>query len=344
MADPKHEQVLWKGVKTWNWWRQRNPNILPDLSDVDLAFRNLEGANFYQTNLRSAYMLDSNLERADLREANLQGTDLKKVSLKGARLAGVQLSEAMFGGTRLESVDLSECRDIAQVDHREPSEIGTETLKISRGKIPEAFLRGCGLSDWEIVASKLYNPSLSESEVTDISYEIFRLRTKTPIQIAPLFISYSHADTPFVETLEAHFDRRGIRYWRDVHNLLAGRIETQIDRAIKLNPTVLLVLSQNSVTSDWVEWEAAKARELERGIGRDVLCPVALDNAWKDCDWPGHLRRQIEDYYILDLSRWEDAGFLGTQFEKLMQGLGLFYGTAPGGAQPGPCTRTAVRR
>ena len=61
----------------------------------------------------------------------------------------------------------------------------------------------------------------------------------------------------------------------------AGRIETQIDRAIRQNPTVLLVLSENSLNSDWVEHEVRTARGLEKEIGRDVLCPVALDDSWK---------------------------------------------------------------
>ena len=34
-------------------------------------------------------------------------------------------------------------------------------------------------------------------------------------------------------------------------------------RALRLNPTVLLVLSAASVKSDWVAWEVKKARELE---------------------------------------------------------------------------------
>lgn len=36
-------------------------------------------------------------------------------------------------------------------------------------------------------------------------------------------------------------------------------MEAQLSRAIALNPTFLLVLSENSVASDWVEWEAARA-------------------------------------------------------------------------------------
>ena len=94
---------------------------------------------------------------------------------------------------------------------------------------------------------------------------------------------------------------------------------------MRLHPTVLLVLSENSIESDWVEHEAESARELEKELKRDVLCPVALDGSWKEADWPKRLRRQIEKYNILDFSGWEDDGTFVRQWIKLLAGLNLFY-------------------
>jgi len=74
-----------------------------------------------------------------------------------------------------------------------------------------------------------------------------------------------------------------------------------------------------------VEHEAASARELERQLKRDVLCPIALDDRWKHCDWPMVLRRQIMDYNILDFSNWRDSDFFARQFNKLIDGLQIFY-------------------
>jgi hypothetical protein len=79
------------------------------------------------------------------------------------------------------------------------------------------------------------------------------------------------------------------------------------------------------VKSDWVEHEARKARELEKETGRDVLCPVALDEAWKDCRWPERLREQIMEYNIMDFSKWKDEEEFGRKFAKLVEGLDLFY-------------------
>ena len=41
-------------------------------------------------------------------------------------------------------------------------------MRKSKGTLPVEFLRGCGLSDWEIVEVKLYNPNLSNHEIDEI--------------------------------------------------------------------------------------------------------------------------------------------------------------------------------
>ena len=96
-----------------------------------------------------------------------------------------------------------------------------------------------------------------------------------------VFISYSHQDKPFVERLEQRLQQEGIDTWRDEKDATAGRLERQINDAIFEKDALLLVFSQHSCGSDWVEWEASRAREVEKQEGRDVLCPIALDDAWK---------------------------------------------------------------
>ncbi len=209
---------------------------------------------------------------------------------------------------------------LATIKHEAPSRIDLATLRLSHGRLPESFLRGYGLSDHEIETSRLYQPDLSEDEITDTLYRVAHLRGRSPIQIHPVFISYSHYDADFVDVLEKKLEKAGIRYWRDIHDLVAGRIESQIDRAMRLNPIVIVVLSEHSVESDWVEWETEKARALEKELGRDVLCPVAIDGAWKTCQWSGPLRSQIQKYYVMDLSARNER-----QMEKLIDGLRLHY-------------------
>jgi len=228
-------------------------------------------------------------------------------------------------GTNLNRVDLSNVIGLDEVNHEEPSSLSTDTILLSKGRIPATFLRGCGLSDWEIELAKLYRHDLSSEEVNNVLYKIYDLRAYQAIQINPLFISYSHMDEAFVDKLEELLNKNGIRFWRDVYHATAGRLEKQIDRAIRLNPTVLLILSDNSVKSDWVQHEARVARKIENEIGRDVLCPIALDDSWKSCKWPERLREQIMEYNILDFSTWREEPKFQPMFMRLVKGLDLFY-------------------
>lgn len=310
------------------------------LKNVDLTGTGLSGANLAGADLTWADFTRADLRGADLTKANLSFVDFNFTNLQDARLIGARLFGAFLSGVHLTRTDFHEClldfTSFVGVDLRlavgldsinsvGPSTVGTDTLAASLGQIPEVFLRGCGLSDWEIKAARLYDPDLPRDLATNLLYEIENLRFDSAFQLNPLFISYSHRDSAFVDTVERLLDKAGVRYWRDVAHATAGRLEKQIDRAIRHNPTVLLVLSENSVQSDWVEWEASKARGLEKELKRDVLCPVALDDSWKTCEWPGWLRQQIMDHNILDFSKWKDAAMMGSQFRKLLDGLALYY-------------------
>jgi uncharacterized protein YjbI with pentapeptide repeats len=296
-----------------------------DLNEALLNIADFEGADLEEANLREAdihtvNLSPVNLTKTDLRNAKIWRVNFWGTTFKQTKLNGAEIGLAIFGNNNLWDVE-----GLDEVNHTSASTIGADTIKLSNGKIPEKFLRGCGLSDWEIESVKLYQPGLSSKEIDDILYRMHDLRAGQALQINSLFISYSHKDSAFVDEMENHLNKKGIRFWRDIHNATAGRLEKVVDRAMRQNPTVLLVLSENSVQSDWVEHEARSARELEKEFKRDVLCPVALDGAWKDCNWPARLREQIMEYNILDFSNWKDDAEFTKKFAKLVEGLDLFY-------------------
>lgn len=284
------------------------------LIEADLAGSKLIGCNLYNSDLTRA-----NIQEADLSEADLHGVIFRDTNIIDTRFLNSHLLDTNFLG-----VNLSTAIGLETVIHRSPSYIDVRTLTYSRGEIPDAFLRGCGLSDWEIENTKLYNPELSNEEINNIQYRIHDLRVKRAIQINPLFISYSHSNSDFVDAIERKLIENGVRFWRDIHHAKAGRLEKQIDDAIHLNDVVLVVLSEHSTNSDWVEHEVRKARAKEK-TGKDALCPVALDDSWKTCHWPERLREQIMEYNILDFSNWQDEVIFQRQFTKLLEGLNLFY-------------------
>jgi hypothetical protein len=107
---------------------------------------NLSGANLVGAHLGGAHLDGADLSRADLGQANLSGTNLS-----GTNLSGASLEAATIGGTRFGNLDLSAVKGLETVQHKSPSTIGIDTLYKSRGKIPEVFLRGCGVPDRMIV-------------------------------------------------------------------------------------------------------------------------------------------------------------------------------------------------
>ena len=360
MANQEQLAILKQGVEVWNKWRDENRSTKIYLSEANLWKTDLRGANLSESrlglanfnwanlnwaNFSRANLNAANLAWADLSETNFTLAELNETNLRAANLSKANLSEAYLGeadfkradlkeadfgraiagGTIFGNIDLSKAIGLETVRHESPSTIGIDTLQLSKGKIPAVFLRGCGLSDFEIEAAKLYAPDLSNQEINDILYKIYDLRARQSIQVSPLFISYSHADAAFVDRLEVALNEKGIRFWRDIHHATSGRLERQIEQAIRHNPTVLLILSKNSVESDWVQHEVRKARGLEKELGRDVLCPVALDDRWKDCGWPERVMEQVMEYNVLDFSKWQDDKVFQQMFVKLLDGLQLFY-------------------
>ena len=360
MANQEQLEILKQGVEVWNQWREDNSSSVIDLRDADLSYAkfsginlrdadlvsadligadlkdailfqadlylaNLVGADLRETNLFDAKLNAANLSGARLEQANIQAADLNQANLNGAHLFQTDFRHTTMAGTILGRIDLSQALGLDEVFHLRASQISTDTLQLSKGRIPEVFLRGCGLLDWEIESAKLANPDLSNEEIVEIEYRIHDLRTSRAIKISRLFISYSHADSTFVDKLEKGLNEKGVRFWRDIHDMTAGKIETQIDRAIRQNPTVLLILSKNSMNSDWVQHEVRKARDIEKELGRDALCPIALDDGWKSSRWPQRVMEQVMEYNILDFSKWEDEATFNAEFAKLLNGLDLFY-------------------
>ena len=306
-----------------------------DFTNANLSHINLNGALLSKANFSSANLRDANLGQADLRkclltqadlsDANLQEATLTEADLSGAHLTGSDFWRATIGGTILQNSDLSQSMGLETVVHSGPSNISRDIFIKSKGKIPDVFLWGCGLSDWEIEVVQLYKPDLSNEAVNKILYKLYDFRAGQAVQISPLFISYSRADSDFIDKIEGPLKKKGIRFWRDVQDLKSGRLEKQIDQAIRQNPTVLLVLSAHSLNSDWVEHEVRTARGLEKELERDVLCPVALDDTWKDSKWEKHIMEQVIKYNVLDFSDWKEDNKFDGMFRKLIGGLELFY-------------------
>jgi len=85
--------------------------------------------------------------------------------------------------------------------------------------------------------------------------------------MAEVFISYSRKDLPFVKKLVADLEKTSLDVWYDVSDLGGGtRWRNEIEAAIKESHFVIVVLSPDSIASEWVEREFLFASKLKRKI------------------------------------------------------------------------------
>jgi hypothetical protein len=77
---------------------------------------------------------------------------------------------------------------------------------------------------------------------------------KRPIELYSCFISYSTKDQEFAERLHADLQAKGVRCWFASHDIKGGRkLLDQIDEAIRLHDKLVLILSEDSMKSEWVK-------------------------------------------------------------------------------------------
>jgi hypothetical protein len=260
MANPEHIKILHQGVSAWNKWRVKNPRLIPDLAEADLREANLAMANLGAANLTAA-----NLGAADLHGANLTAANLMWTDLEDSDFTNSLMGLSVFGDN-----DLAAVKGLDATRHHGPSTIGIDTIYASKGNIPEVFLRGCGVPEDFIV----YMRSLVGKAIDFYS----------------CFISYSSKDDDFAQRLHADLQQKGVRCWFAPEDLKIGeKFRTRIDESIRIYDKLMVILSENSIRSPWVEDEVEAALEKERKQSKLALFPIRLDDAVMETEraWAG---------------------------------------------------------
>ena len=147
MAEQSHLKLIYEdSIKTWNKWREENPNIQADLSQANLSHTSLIAANLNHVNLIAANLSQANLSQANLIQTNLIVADLSQANLRGADLSVADLREADLRGANLSGADLSGA-DLRGADLMEAN---LSNANLSGSDISRANITGINHHRWNI--------------------------------------------------------------------------------------------------------------------------------------------------------------------------------------------------
>jgi hypothetical protein len=302
-----------------------------NLRHVDFIGTNLKFANFFMADLKSTDFSRANLSSASFFNANLRASNLMWSKLHGANfnraiLIWSNFEEAIIQSTIFSETDLSKTKGLDKVISRGPCTIDQQTLIRSKN-LPERFLRDCGFSD-----SFIKNiPTLLESLGLSQKYSCF--------------INYSEQDEALAQKVHNDLQERGVRCWfaPKIDNYKGWYVNI-CGNAIRDNEKVVLLISKESIKSEWLKADVEKALKREKRMNAElrtelkdkcqfnfedfqkakILFPIILDQegkdafeSWvKDLDLPG----VSTDFYD-----WGNRDNYQKSFASLMKELEIEY-------------------
>lgn len=148
---------------------------------------------------------------------------------------------------------------------------------------------------WEKIVNqalreKFYGHDVYYNALEDYAHDMIdRLGLQTPLY-GKVFISYSHADKPFASRLAEDLKRRRTPIWIDDAEVKVGdSIVRKIEEGISGAQYLIVLLSKNSVESDWVRRELEIAVNDEMEIGSVKVLPCLIE----ECALPVFLKGRL---------------------------------------------------
>lgn len=106
MANPEHLALIEQSTAVWNEWREKHPELQPDLRKASLQGMQLEGVNLAGADLRETIFSEANLSKANLNQANCHSADHRKANLSACTTndeftkMGCSQQQSLLNGTK----------------------------------------------------------------------------------------------------------------------------------------------------------------------------------------------------------------------------------------------------
>jgi hypothetical protein len=145
--------------------------------------------------------------------------------------------------------------------------------------------------------------------------------------MADIFISYSKEDRPRARTLAEALEQRGFSVWWDRKIPVGKSFQQVIQEAVDEARCIVVIWSEHSVKSDWVQNEA------EEGKRRNILTPVMLDEV--------KIPLGFRHLQAANLTNWQ-IGQEHAEFEGLLESIRNVMGSSAGVPSPRPAAQPKV--
>ena len=214
-----HFRLLKQGVKVWNRWREKHPDIIPELAGLDLRRCTLDGINLSRAdlrkaNIRASFIRNANFERANLSEADLDtvcfdnshfnDADLRQSTLNWCKLNDVWLKRVNFTQSSINAGEFNcsclyqSCFDSARLTNMDLRNANFNQTSWNKASVSDANILGASFEgvNWK-----------------DVEQECISMRSDNyVIQVSNLaFASLVYMEQHHLSVLERYIQERKIK-------------------------------------------------------------------------------------------------------------------------------------
>jgi hypothetical protein len=297
VANQEHLDILRQGVEVWNKWREKHPEIRPDLSNGDLGGVDLYGADLDDVNLIDTDLNNARLTFARLNEANLGSANLSHVDLCSAHLTNAHLGEANLRGAKLRAANLGAANLIsARLSGADLSsalliDINFRLADLSSADLSDAHLGSTDLSGVNLNGTNFNQAVFGGTIFAEVDLSCTK-GLETISHIGPSTVNINSVTLP-------HDEPTRLRFLRGV-----GFTETQIEYL----PSLLTPrpIAYHSLFISYASQNDAIARQLHRDLrANDVPCWFAPHDLVPGDDFRAEIDKAIhaQDKLLIILSK-----------------------------------------
>ena len=171
-------------------------------------------------------------------------------------------------------------------------------------KLKNAIDKSIETKDTKRLANKLSEVFLSKNIIPiDKVNNILKETISRKLPQAKVFISHSSKDKPFVHKLKEELSKdNSLKFWIDENEILAGDdIQKTISESLKEMDYLLLVISENSIKSPWVNFEVSQFM----GIAENKrIIPIILSKGQSFSEPIDNLVRRLNYLDFSDKKNW----------------------------------------